>query len=142
MARLIKLRFALPPTLNEQISMARTGWQPSAKSKANWTEYIMRECLGHRGFTGQVWIKFNWFVRNLACDPDNVSAAAKYLMDGIVKAGIIEDDSLKIIQSPVLHFFTKSKDKEVLITISDRPDFLITAINKIGEVYPDVKSKE
>lgn len=117
---LSKFVFPLPPTLNEIIGTARTNVYASAKEKRAWTNRIAVECFGRKHFPDQVWIEFVWKIKNFRRDPDNISAAAKFVMDGLVEGGIIQDDSLKFIMSPVLHWYEKGEDL-VEIHIADHP---------------------
>lgn len=117
---LSKFIFPLPPTLNEIIGTARTNVYASAKEKRAWTNRIAVECFGRRQFPDRVWIEFIWKIKNFRRDPDNISAAAKFVMDGLVEGGIIRDDSLKFIMSPVLHWYEKGEDL-VQIHIADHP---------------------
>ncbi|MFB2938682.1 hypothetical protein ACE1B6_25810 [Aerosakkonemataceae cyanobacterium BLCC-F154] len=117
---LSKFVFPLPPTLNEIIGTARTNVYASAKEKRAWTNRIAVECFGRRQFPDRVWIEFIWKIKNFRRDPDNISAAAKFVMDGLVEGGIIQDDSLKFIMSPVLHWYEKGEDL-VEIHLADHP---------------------
>ncbi len=110
--------FPLPPTLNEQIKIARTHWAKSAKTKKDWTNSIAFMSRDLPRFEGKVWVEFTWYLRSFKRDPDNVSAAAKYILDGLVEAGTIKDDSLLIIQTPILHRYVLSEKDEVKISIS------------------------
>jgi hypothetical protein len=115
--------FDMPPTLNVQIREARTHWSKSAKTKELWTNRICKWAKGGAVFKGEVWIDFEWRVFSRANDADNVSAAAKFVMDGLVAAGVIKGDSLMTIQSPVVHAYGKSPrgEESVRVRISDRP---------------------
>lgn len=42
-----------------------------------------------------VYISFTWFEESRRRDPDNVVFAKKFILDGMVKAGIIPDDNYK-----------------------------------------------
>ena len=123
----------MPPTLNEQIRLARGNKWNSARIKKNETQDIVTECLSQNPikFKGAVWIDFVWELKTRKLDPlDNVTASLKYILDGMVKAGVIEEDNGTIIQSPAMHWFEyskkgyKIKENSVMITISDHPHFL------------------
>ena len=51
---------------------------------------------------------------------NGAAAGIKLCLDGMVKAGIIRNDNLMVIQSPVIHHYTKSEGR-VIMTISDEP---------------------
>ncbi|MGL5922140.1 hypothetical protein [Chroococcidiopsis sp.] len=110
----------LPPTLNEQIDYARGNRYKSAEIKKRWTNAIATECGVAKlpFFPGLVWLSFEWQVKTHARDPDNIAASSKYLLDGMVAAGVIAKDNLTIIQSPIIHHYVKGSDR-VIVTISD-----------------------
>jgi hypothetical protein len=124
---IFELTMPLPPSMNEIINHARSGWQASAGLKKYWTNLIgefVREC----GFylDGAVWIEFHWYVKNFGRDSDNVAAAAKFIMDGLVTGQAIRNDNLTVIQSPVVHYYHRSSgDDGVLLRLSQSPDFLL-----------------
>jgi hypothetical protein len=119
-------RFPLPPTLNPTLRLTRSC---RSEQKRLWQQAIAHYCRGKYQFQGQVWIEFVWKIRNLLRDPDNTSAAAKYICDAFVLAGIIRDDSLKIIQSPVLHWYEKAEEDSVLVVVADCPILRSQPIN-------------
>ena len=49
-------------------------------------------------------------------------------MDGLTKAKVLKQDSLMVIQQPVVHWYSRSKVDSVVVTISDSPEFLLDAI--------------
>jgi DNA (cytosine-5)-methyltransferase 1 len=119
--RIETFEFPLPPTLNEMIRTARGGWQASAKEKREWTELIASSCKGAYQFEGKIWLEYVWRMKNLARDNNNIAAATKYIDDGLVEAGVIADDSLKYIQSPVCHWYVQSSEDMVTVRIADVP---------------------
>ncbi len=112
--------FPLPPTLNEIIASARRNRYASAKEKRCWTNAIAVDCYGRKRFPDKVWIEFVWKVKNFGRDPDNISAASKFVMDGLVQGGIIKRDNLTVIMSPVLHWYERG-DNSVEVRIADQP---------------------
>jgi hypothetical protein len=116
--------FPLPPTMNEIINVARTSWQKSAKQKKYWTEQAHAAAIGHRQFTGKVWMAWVWHIKNLDRDEDNLASARKFICDGLVAAGIIKDDSCYVIQTPVIHWHVKDKEDKVMCAIASSPNFL------------------
>lgn len=120
----------LPPTLNEQINLARSNRFKSAKCKEEWTDNIvyLARIQQTPKFPNKVWIAFRWEVKSFARDSDNVAAAAKFIMDGLVNAGVLTKDNLTIVQSPVIHSYAKGKTDKVILTISDQPIFELKEI--------------
>jgi hypothetical protein len=125
---MLTFTFPLPPCLNEQIDLARTHWSKSASIKKLWTNKIAQLCKSNGKIQGKFYIVFYWQVK-FSRDSDNVNAAAKFIFDGLVKAGIIESDSLMYVQSPVLHFYEKAGKEQVIIKISETPIFIFEEVN-------------
>ncbi len=127
MKMIYELKMPLPPTLNEIINTARCGWKPSNQLKKQWTNKIARfvkECGFN--FNEEIWIEFNWYLRNFGRDFDNVAASSKFIMDGIVNAKAIRSDNLMVIKSPVVHYYHRCKSADIVILrISHSPDFLL-----------------
>ena len=121
----------IPPTLNQQINLNRTHWAKGASSKKQHTQTIalIARSYALKPFPGNVWLDFHWQVKSFACDPDNVAGASKFIMDGLVNAGILTKDSLMVIQSPVIHRYSRGKN-EVIVTMSDRPIWELRAIDE------------
>lgn len=139
MAIIAEFRFPLPPCLNEQINIARNNRYGSAKEKEKWTRDIAKlaQEQNQRIFPDKVWMQFIYYLKNSRRDPDNVSASRKYILDGLVKAGIIVNDNLQIIQSPIIECFVVSepgrgKDKikiltdEVVVKICDEAIYMFS----------------
>jgi hypothetical protein len=117
---LVEFVAEMPPRLNEQIRDARTHWSKSAKVKEEETDDIAKGLIGLHQFPGKVWIDFLWMVRNFGSDQDNIEASRKYIMDGMVLAGMIKDDSLMWIHPPTIHDYIRG-DNTVRVRVSDRP---------------------
>ena len=68
-----------------------------------------------KGFTTPVRITFH-SVRGRLADPDGLSGKA--VLDGIVKAGVLADDTTKQV-SEVLHTQTKGRIEKTIVTIEE-----------------------
>jgi len=112
--------YPLPPTLNDQINSARSHWSKSAATKKKWTNTIALLSKDLPKFPDKVWLELFYSVKTFARDPDNISASRKFLMDGLVMAGVITNDNLTIVQSPIIEWFEKGKVDQVTIVISSR----------------------
>ena len=93
-------KFVIPtrlPGLNEIIEEARKNPYASAKQKKYYTE-LVRDCftLAYRFkipvVKAPIWLKCTWVEENKRRNPDNIAAAKKYILDGLVKAGAIKND--------------------------------------------------
>ncbi|MDJ0554337.1 MAG: hypothetical protein F6K24_02600 [Okeania sp. SIO2D1] len=116
-----KVEYPLPPTLNKIINNARRSKYISSSEKRKWTEDIAILSSELTPCQDMVWLKFEWKVFNQKRDPDNIAAAAKFILDGLVAAEIIPDDSLKYIGSPILHYYGKAQRGDDSCTLSISP---------------------
>lgn len=114
----LKIQFPLPPSLNTIINANRSNKWSGATQKKAWTgkcaavcKKTVRECPAV-----PVFMVCHFFISTRANDFDNVQSSKKFILDGMVDAGILKKDNL----TWVLHIFdvidivgTKSKDKGV-----------------------------
>ena len=86
------------PTLNEYINIERGNKIASAKLKKDCTEQVYWQCkeLNAKSVTGMVDVHFEWHAKGRH-DPDNIDFARKFILDGLVMAKVIKDDSQQYI---------------------------------------------
>jgi hypothetical protein len=122
---MLKLTFSIPPTLNAQIKAARGSKIAAARKKRELTQAIQSYCaqvalIPGIKQEGRVWIGLEWNYFNDAIDPlDNLPASLKPILDGLVKSGILQDDSSKIIRFPLHSIRVKDKSNTVTLHIFD-----------------------
>jgi hypothetical protein len=114
------------PGLNELIESAKghggSGGGYSSMKLA-WTNRAWGEALSARlpRLPGPVSIDFTWIEKNQRRDPDNVAAGGrKLILDGLVKAGVLQGDGWKIIQSWTDRFQVSKERPGVGLIIHDR----------------------
>lgn len=84
--------------LNTFIETERKNRYEGARMKKENTEYVMWQTKGLEKINHYpLHIHITWYTRNLKIDPDNIAFAKKFILDGLVKNGIIKDDSRKFI---------------------------------------------
>jgi Holliday junction resolvase RusA-like endonuclease len=118
------MKFEIPgrlPGLNEIIDAAKHGmykYQPYAKMKAKYTNMVA--WLAKKLPTYErVAIIITWYEPNRHRDPDNISAAQKFIFDGLVAAGTIPDDSQRHIKGIVHRFRVDKENPRVEVEIVD-----------------------
>ena len=87
----IQGRFA---TLNEHDNANRRNRFVGAKMKHDMTDMVMWQLKGKEPVTEPCYVSFYWRISNKA-DYDNVRFACKYVLDGMVRAGILPNDNPK-----------------------------------------------
>lgn len=87
--------------LNKYIFAERSNRFVGASIKKKNTELVEQEILIQRlkPITEPVSIHITWYVKNGRKDPDNVAFAKKFILDGLVKMGVLQNDTMKEIKS-------------------------------------------
>ena len=93
------------PGLNEIIAISKEHWAKYAEEKHNRTEeiaYLAKSQIKRK--YKKVDLTFTWYCENRRRDKDNIIAGQKFVIDGLVQAGVIENDGWKQIGN-IFHFF-------------------------------------
>lgn len=100
---LIKEKF---PSLNQYTNANRGNAYGGAKIKKKYTQLVMAESLlqAKKKFEGRVHLTFTWYEKNKRRDPDNVAFNKKFVLDGLVKAGVIPNDTWNYVDGFEDHF--------------------------------------
>ena len=69
--------------------------------------------------TDPAYIAFEWFTKDRRVDPDNVRFAAKYILDGLTKARVLPDDSMRWIRGFKDYFAVDKENPRVQVTLSE-----------------------
>ena len=98
-------------TLNEHIAATNANRYSGNSVKRSETERVVWQCkeqavLPIKGYPLD--LTFFWYRANRKTDPDNVSFAVKYILDGLQSAGIIRNDGWREINS-ICHVFKVDK---------------------------------
>ena len=111
------------PSLNETVAETKKHWSRYASLKKTATELVAWNCKAQKlqPVTERCVLTFDW--PHSRRDPDNQSFGAKMILDGLVKAGVLPDDSRKWI-AEIRHVFRRtskykewSKDNKILDAI-------------------------
>jgi len=87
------------PSRNDAENAARTHWTAGRKFKKEWTDMIAIYCKQQQilKFIQSVKIHITYYEQNKRRDVDNIYSSSKYILDGLVQAGILIDDSPKYV---------------------------------------------
>ena len=104
------------PSLNEYIAAMNRNRFIGNKMKQDCTHFVHQTAryakLGH--FTKPITIAINYWEPNSRRDPDNITFAKKFILDGLKEAGVITDDSQKWIRGiDFERWFVVSPDDKV-----------------------------
>lgn len=112
------MRFVIPHRLtrqNEYINQERRNKYAAAKIKKDMTHICSRYVpKGHIDYPIEVHLI--WTVKNYANDADNVAFGKKFILDGMMKAGLIKKDNLTMIKH-LRDDYKKGKNEQVEVII-------------------------
>lgn len=98
-----------PLTFNETINIARKNKYASAAITKKWKEELGQFFKPYKTpqhpYQNRVFLLFEWFYHRKGQDPDNVAAAAKYIIDALKNTEIIQNDNFNNIQPFLIHTF-------------------------------------
>ena len=109
------------PSFNEYINACRKNKYVGAKMKKDieyeiWL-YIMQQLKGVK-IENPVKIHFIWIEENGKRDLDNICFAKKFILDALVKAGVLQNDNRKHVSGFTDHFLY-DKESKVLVEIEE-----------------------
>jgi hypothetical protein len=82
--------------LNEHDNANRVNRFAGAKLKETMTNLVAYQLMGKPAITAPCWVTFYW-KHSGKHDPDNIRFACKYVLDGMIKARVLENDNQKWI---------------------------------------------
>lgn len=107
------------PTTNEIVAASKKHHMAYANMKKTHTDLVALLARGLPKVKKADFI-FTWYCKSRRKDPDNVSAGgAKFILDGLVKAGVIENDGWANVGSLTHLFEVDKKNPRVEIKIEE-----------------------
>ena len=64
-----------------------------------------------------VCLSITWYMKNRRKDPDNISFAVKFILDGLVNAGALPNDGWNEIVEITHHFVVDAKQPRVEVSL-------------------------
>ena len=87
------------PTMNEIINKSKTHWAKYGQMKGIYDDTVAWFATQQEiPFFEAVKLNITYFRKNKRVDPDNISAGKKFIIDGLVKSGVLENDGWKEIK--------------------------------------------
>lgn len=93
------------PTLNELIGLAKRHWGAYAGVKKKHTKTFAQAFADFKPASKKITVQLTWYEPTRRRDPDNVMSAVKFVMDGLVEAGVIENDNFLWVDRIIHQFF-------------------------------------
>lgn len=111
------------PSLNEYTGSNRQNRYAGGRSKKIATETCCYAVMGAMNLGLDVKPPFNlhitWVTKNNKKDPDNVAFAVKFILDGMMAAGLIENDGRKQVHDIEHHFETDKQNPRVIVELEE-----------------------
>jgi len=99
-------------TLNEYTDAERKNRYAAAKIKKDNTKICTVAAMAVKPFTYSEKlydVEIEWYVTNNRKDPDNIYFGVKFILDGLVKAGVLKNDGRQNIRHISHKIFTADK---------------------------------
>lgn len=108
------------PSLNEYIDAERTVRFKAAAMKRKYTDLVVEAAHNMPAFLDPVHVTFDWYERDRRRDPDNIRFGAKFVLDGLVKAGVIKNDTQRWISGIEDRYHVDAKRPRVVVTLTTK----------------------
>ena len=120
----MRASFTIPgrfPSLNEYIDAERTFRMKAAAMKRKHTDRVCEraQAADMPVFRNPVFIVIDWVEPNRRRDPDDIRFGLKFVLDGLVKAGVIPNDTQRWVLGIEDRYFTDHDRPRVQVTIYD-----------------------
>lgn len=80
--------------------------------------YIKAQKLTDVHYTMPVRIDFRWYMGNAKKDPDNVCFAKKFILDALVRNGVLENDNYSHIKGFTDEFYVDRENPRIEVDIT------------------------
>ena len=110
--------------LNDYTKACRTNRYAGAKMKQDNESHVtifIRNQLRDERFE-RVSIRFNWYEPNKKRDPDNIAFAKKFILDALVREGVLKNDTQKYIEHFEDYFYINTKEPRIEVWITEIED--------------------
>ena len=110
--------------LNDYTNACRKNKYAGAKMKQENESHVtifIRNQLREERFE-RVSIRFNWYEPNRKRDPDNIAFAKKFILDALVREGVLKNDTQKYIEHFEDYFYINVKEPRVEVWITEIED--------------------
>jgi Holliday junction resolvase RusA-like endonuclease len=113
--------FTIPgrlPGLNDYVAACRSNPHAGAKMKRD-ADALVRSCLaGAKPVPSPVHVSIRWIEKNARRDPDNVRFGIKFILDALVGAGVLTNDTQRDVASMTDTFEVDKVNPRVEVEVS------------------------
>ena len=104
------------PDLNQIIKASKSHYRAYSKLKKENTDLI-HYLVKKTPKMERISLNITWYCKDKRKDKDNISVGIKFILDGLVKAGVIENDGWKQIENFTHRFEVDKKNPRIEIEL-------------------------
>lgn len=105
------------PDLNTYIRVERGNRYAAAKLKKDATQTVAWIAKRLPKVTRPVRLEITWHCKNRRKDPDNISFGVKFILDGLMEAGVLENDGWGQIRAISHSFEVDAKNPRIEVVL-------------------------
>lgn len=110
-------------TLNDYIDQERIPYKGKFIANAikqDETNQVVKQVkqFKYETLEGKYDVTFKWKLKSMRCDPDNIAFGQKFILDGLVRANYLKNDTFKYINS-IKHEFEKDNEYKVTVCFKE-----------------------
>lgn len=109
------------PGMNEIVAMSKTHWSAYAKEKKMHTDKVelLAKSAKLKPIEKPAVLCFLWVEKDHRRDKDNLRAACKFVLDGLMEAGVLPTDGWKWVVGFEDRFIVDHKNPRIEVTIRE-----------------------
>lgn len=125
------------PTLNDYTKALKKFRLEGQRMKTQYTDDVSYQCKIQKiqPYTQPIQLAFIYYEKRANRDPDNIVFAKKFILDGLVNAGIVPNDTQKYIKKFTDEWVVDNKNTGVLVIIEEWQDDRGNSL--VGDPRPD-----
>lgn len=119
MKQILEIKMSLP-SMNEIINLSKQHWSQYASPKKGYDAIIAAFARQQLKPIDKypISVEFHWYAKDGRTDADNLSAGKKFILDGLVKAGILKGDNYKYFSEFRDLFFIDKENPRVEVILN------------------------
>jgi len=121
------------PTLNKYIGAERANRFVASAMKKKFTNMVKDATITTTKVDRPVFVIWCWYKKNKRMDTDNIEFGKKFVLDGLQKSGVIENDGQKQIRGGI-NFHSVDKDERIELYFVDEQE-VIKIISESGSLW-------
>lgn len=110
------------PSLNEIIDAAKTHKMKYRNLKKDATEKCQLVASQLPRYLDSIFLDITYYAPDRRTDPDNIAAGKKFIIDGLVEAGVIENDGWSEIAGWNEEFEKDKENPRIVVEVTEVKD--------------------